>query len=38
VIQLREHRFTGESYIVAIGTEAPGVDGAMRLAPAWTAK
>jgi hypothetical protein len=28
----------GESYVVAIGTEAPGADGAMRFTPAWTAK
>jgi hypothetical protein len=28
----------GESYIVAIGAEAPSADGAMRFAPAWTAK
>jgi hypothetical protein len=28
----------GESYIIAVGTEAPSADGAMRFAPAWTAK
>jgi hypothetical protein len=28
----------GESYVVAIGSEAAGPDGAMRFAPAWTAK
>src|SRR5262245_59984306 len=28
----------GESYIVAIGAEAPSADGAIRFAPAWTGK
>lgn len=28
----------GESYLVAVGAEASGADGAMRFSPAWTAK
>jgi hypothetical protein len=27
----------GESYVVAVGTEAPSTDGALRFTPAWTA-
>jgi hypothetical protein len=28
----------GESYLVAVGAEAPAADGAMRFTPFWTAK
>ena len=28
----------GEQYLVAVGTEMPSADGAMRFAPVWTTK